>query len=118
MRSPESDHPSLSFLQLLLAALPFTKANKELRDTLDNVNNQSFYDNESKRVFELKNLVKEGKHEEALSSLLSETNVENPLQYFNKIRCDENPQAFKGFRACSPVQKVEDEVRKMRYPGS
>ena len=108
------NNSSISFLQSLLAVLPFTKANRDLRNTLENVNRQSFYDDESKRVRELNNLVKEGQHGKALAILLAETDVENPLQYFNKIRYNGNPQVGIDFQPCSLAQKVEEKVRETK----
>ena len=57
MRSTDRQRAHLSFSQSLLAALPFTKANQEVHEVLENANSQSFFDDESKRVFELKELV-------------------------------------------------------------
>lgn len=92
MRSTDRQRANLSFSQSLLAALPFTKTNQEVHKALENANSQSFFDDESKRVFELKELVKKGHHDVALERLLAETDVDNPLQYFNKIRHNETPK--------------------------
>ena len=117
MSSTDRQRAHLSFSQSLLVALPFTQANQEIHKALENVNSQSFFDDESKRVSELKDLVKKGHHDVALGRLLAETDVDNPLQYFNKIRHEETPKDDVDKKVCTPVHddaQMEAEVSVMK----
>ena len=99
-----------SFVQSLLAALPFTNKGKDTKTVLKRVNRPTFFVTEKERVNEIQTLVDQGKHRLALKQLVKDTNVENPIQYYNNIRKGEPVECMSGMnksRQTSPSNASE-----------
>ena len=82
-----------TFIQSLLTSLPFTAKSKETQSMLKRVNRPTFFVTEKQRVNEIQKLVKEGSHTTALKQLIKDTDVENPIQYYRKLKNSDDRQS-------------------------
>mmetsp|Transcript_4314 Transcript_4314/g.8266 ORF Transcript_4314/g.8266 Transcript_4314/m.8266 type:complete len:979 (+) Transcript_4314:2862-5798(+) len=85
----DGETPTISFFHSLLATLPFTKQGKEVRRVINVENRRTILKKEKERVVFLQGLIKSDRHREALRELVSDTTVENPIQYYNKIQYEQ-----------------------------
>ena len=83
-----------SIIDSFLTSFAFTKKGKDIKKTLKKVNRPTFFRLEKERVREIQTLVNKRQHSAALKQLLQDTDAENPVQYYNKIRNVENGEKF------------------------
>lgn len=103
----ENGMQAISFKDSFLAIFPFTKQGKLSKKMLDKESRRMFWKKEQERVEYLQNLVNNHQHREALRQIVSDTTVENPIQYFNKIREEETRKSQNTVTAIAPSTKFE-----------
>lgn len=81
----EDGNQRRTFVHSLLATLPFTKQGKEAKEVFNLEKRLIFFKKEKERVDFLQNLINSNRHREALRELVSDTTVENPIQYYNRL---------------------------------
>ena len=109
----EGEDKEMPFLKSLLAVLPFSKQAKRTKKLLDNVNHPSFFANEKKQVERIEHLLQSGRYDEALKQLVMDTDADNPIQYFNRIRCNEQKTLLQGDQK-SPQVELPSSISKDR----
>jgi hypothetical protein len=85
----EDGDQGITFVHSLLATLPFTKQGKEAKEVFNLEKRLCFFKKEKERVDFLQDLVNNNRHREALRELVSDTTVENPIQYYNRLHYNE-----------------------------
>jgi len=97
MEGKDKDIPFLkSLLAVLPELVPFSKQAKRTKKLLQEMNHPSFFTNEKKQVERMEHLLESGRYDEALRQLTMDTDVDNPIQYFNRIRCNEQKILLEG----------------------
>ena len=109
----EGEDEEMPFLESLLAVLPFTKQAKRSKKLLETVNHPSYFTNEKKKVERIEHLLQSGKYDEALTQLVMDTDTDNPIQYFNRIRCNEQKTLLQGDQN-SPQLEFPSSISKNR----
>ena len=111
----DNNYPSnfhLSFKQSLLAFLPCTKANKEVKKNLWKLDSLEIYTAEQDRTSSIKRLVQEGRHDIALRTLLDDTTESCDLRYWNNLKWLEEKNTS------SPPKNVREDRVSVRHFGT
>lgn len=79
------------FLQKCRNFISFsTNSTRRVQEQIKEVNQPSFFEDEKQKVNEIRDLIANGGHDEALRQVLQDFAHEDGIRYFNRIRYVEN----------------------------